>query len=203
MNSDSKERVYVFSTAATSRKTVRFAAETTKEILEKSTWRKAPEPRSKIYVLSARGQLGLAVIRFAASKILFIRLPTARRTNLESYLARLLSLEQIATWWPILLASKPALVSHSSNTDIASSFCETFAELSEQLGNQTVSDLLAPLVIPLISSWESSGEIASVDDSNRAAKVAAQGMKGVRLSSSLCIGRTYKISTSFSRECFG
>ena len=84
MNSGSKECVYVgFSTTATARKTVRFAAETTKEILEKSTWRKAPEPRSNTYVLSARGQLGMAVIRFTVSKMLFVRLPTARRAHLE------------------------------------------------------------------------------------------------------------------------
>lgn len=204
MASDAKKSAGLgVGTANTTRKTVRFTTETTKDILELPTWRKAPEPQRKSYVLSARGQVGLALISFAVSKMLFIRLPTARRAALEvgdfilllqmlisyygpaiqAYRARLLSLEQLAAWWPSLSASNQALISHSPispTTNAASSFCETFAELSERSGNQAVSDLLAPFVIPVISSWELLGEIASVDHSNRAAEVAAREKKGMK-----------------------
>lgn len=84
MNVASKKYVHVgFGAADTTRKTVRFATETTKAILNKPTWRKAAQPQDKIYAFSARGQLGMAVVKFAVSKMLFIRLPTARRMVLE------------------------------------------------------------------------------------------------------------------------
>ncbi|KAG9125232.1 hypothetical protein FRC07_008499 [Ceratobasidium sp. 392] len=49
--------------------------------------------------------------------------------------------------------------------------------MSERHGNQLVMDTLSPLVVPVVSSWETSGEIANVDDTNAAAEIAAKGKK--------------------------
>ncbi|KAG8747614.1 hypothetical protein FRC10_000156 [Ceratobasidium sp. 414] len=64
---------------------------------------------------------------------------------------------------------------------MAFSFCEAMAEICERHGNQLVTDTLSPLVIPVISSWETSGEIANVDDTNAAAETAAKGKKGAHI----------------------
>ena len=52
------------------------------------------------------------------------------------------------------------------------------AEIHERRGNQAVTDTLAPLVVPILSAWETSGEIANVEDTNEAALIAAKGKKG-------------------------
>jgi hypothetical protein len=60
----------------------------------------------------------------------------------------------------------------------ASKCCEVFAEISERFGSQVILDTLAPLVVPIISSWEGSGKIASVDNTNAAAEIACREKKG-------------------------
>jgi hypothetical protein len=184
-------------------KSVRFtASETTRELLEKSTWRKPPPPPQQTnHVLSARGCEGNAVVKFVLSRMLFIRLPTTRRAALEvcvpykcsmclihlelqMYRTRLLSMEQLAAWWPSLSATNQALIKHSpggSIVELASKFCEVMAEISERSGNQVVTDTLAPLAVPVISSWETSGDIDNVDNTNAAAEIAAQGKKGMSM----------------------
>ncbi|KAG8717691.1 hypothetical protein FRC08_006933 [Ceratobasidium sp. 394] len=162
-------------------KSVRFAtSETTREILEKPTWRKLPAVQETVPVMSAKARQGEAVIKFVISKMLFVRLPTARRAELEMHRDRLLSMNQLAAWWSQLSPSNQALISRplgSSTTEMAFSFYEVMAEICERHGNQLVTDTLSPLVVPVISSWEVSGEIANVDDTNAAAETAAKGKK--------------------------
>ncbi|KAG9103677.1 hypothetical protein FRC06_008927 [Ceratobasidium sp. 370] len=131
--------------------------------------------------MSAKARQGEAVVKFIIARMLFVRLPTVRRAELEMYSARLTSVNQLAAWWPQLSPSNQTLIGHTaggSTAELAFSFCEVMAEISEHHGNQLVTDTLSPLVIPVISSWELSGEIASVDDTNAAAETAAKGKKG-------------------------
>lgn len=112
--------------------------------------------------------------------MLYVRLPTTRRAALEEHCSRLISVEQLAKWWPGLSPSNQALVDHRSGGSTwadASNFCETLAEISERFGHQVVIDTLAPLAIPVISSWEEVGKIANVDDTNVATQIASKGKK--------------------------
>ncbi|KAG8747271.1 hypothetical protein FRC12_014120 [Ceratobasidium sp. 428] len=162
-------------------KSVRFTvSETTRELLEKPTWRRLPPIQEAAYVMSTQARRGQATIKFLISKMLFVRLPTTRRVELEMYCARLLSTKQLAAWWSQLSPSNRSLLKDplgKSITEIAFSFCEVMAEISERHGNKLVTDTLSPLVVPVISSWEQSGEIANVDDTNTVAEAAAKGKK--------------------------
>ncbi|KAG8684682.1 hypothetical protein FRC09_015237, partial [Ceratobasidium sp. 395] len=162
-------------------KSVRFTvSETTRELLDKPTWRRLPPIQEVAYVMSTQARRGQATIKFLISKMLFVRLPTTRRVELEMYCARLLSTKQLAAWWSQLSPSNRSLLKDppgKSITEIAFSFCEVMAEISERHGNKLVTDTLSPLVVPVISSWEQSGEIANVDDTNTAAEAAAKGKK--------------------------
>ncbi|QRW00701.1 hypothetical protein RhiJN_28719 [Ceratobasidium sp. AG-Ba] len=162
-------------------KSVRFTgSETNRELLEKGTWRKLPPIQETTFALSARGLQGRAVVKFVISKLLFVRLPNARRPELEARCARLIASEQLAAWWQRLPASDQALVvpaDGKSTAEMESNFCEAIAEVSQRRGNQAVTDVLSPLVMPILSLWETSGEIANVDDTNEATAIAAKGKK--------------------------
>ncbi|EUC62151.1 replication factor C, putative [Rhizoctonia solani AG-3 Rhs1AP] len=122
----------------------------------------------------------MAIIRFAISKLLYIRLPTSRRETLEAYCAQLLSTEQLARWWPKLPQADQAMAGNPPVRSLradASYFCEAFAEISGRFGSQVAMDKLLPLVIPVISSWTDSGKLANVDDTNTAATIASKGKK--------------------------
>ncbi|KDN51759.1 hypothetical protein RSAG8_00307, partial [Rhizoctonia solani AG-8 WAC10335] len=163
-------------------KGVRFVSESRQRILDLPTWRRpsGSEARGVEYEVSAKARRGMAIIRFAISKLLYIRLPTSRRETLEAYCSQLLSTEQLARWWPKLPQSDQAMAGNfpvrSLRAD-ASYFCEAFAEISGRFGNQVAMDKLLPLVIPVISSWVESGNLASVDHTNAAAATASKGKK--------------------------
>ncbi|CAE6460194.1 unnamed protein product [Rhizoctonia solani] len=161
---------------------VRFVSESHQRILDLPTWRKpvGPEAEEVGYEVSVKAHRGMMTIRFAISKLLFIRLPTSRRETLEAHRAQLLSTEQLAHWWSKLAQSDRNLVGNlpvrSLRAD-ASYFCEALAEISDRFGSQAVIDKLLPLVIPVISSWTDSGRLVSVDEANAAAAIASKGKK--------------------------
>jgi hypothetical protein len=68
-----------------SKKSVRFTSEINQRILELPTWRRPvdAETRQTDYELSDKARNGMAVIRFALAKMLYVRLPIARRASLE------------------------------------------------------------------------------------------------------------------------
>ncbi|KAG8764280.1 hypothetical protein FRC11_005084 [Ceratobasidium sp. 423] len=159
---------------------VRFVSESSQRILDLPTWRRPAESQGAEYEVSAKARRGMATIRFAVSKLLYIRLPTSRRETLEAYCTELLSTEQLARWWPQLSQSDRGLAGNplvrSLRAD-AAYFCEAFAEISGRFGSQVVIDKLLPLVIPVIYSWAESGRLANVDDTNAAAATASKGKK--------------------------
>ncbi|KAF8744750.1 hypothetical protein RHS02_01953, partial [Rhizoctonia solani] len=143
---------------------VRFLPESHQRILDLPTWRRpvGPEVQGVEYEVSAKAHRGMMAIRFAVSKLLFIRLPTSRREILE------------------LAQSDQSLVENISARSLradASYFCEALAEISDLFGSQAVVDRLLPLVIPVISSWTNSGKLVSVDEANATAAVASKGKK--------------------------
>ncbi|GAB1517660.1 hypothetical protein RhiTH_000710 [Rhizoctonia solani] len=169
---------------------VRFLPESHQRILDLPTWRRpvGPEVQGVEYEVSAKAHRGMMAIRFAVSKLLFIRLPTSRREILEGHCAQLLSNEQLAYWWSKLAQSDQSLVENLSTRSLradASYFCEALAEISDRFGSQAVVDRLLPLVIPVISSWSNSGKLVSVDEANAIAAAASKGKKGGKHTSRL------------------
>lgn len=162
-------------------KSVRFtASETNREQVERGSWRKLPSVQESIFAPSPKALEGKAIVKFETSKLLFVRLPNARRSELESRRARLVSSEQLASWWKELAPPNQACIipaEGNSRAELESNFCEAIAEISQRRGSRAVTDILAPLVVSVVSSWEMSGEIANVDDTNKASTTAAKGKK--------------------------
>ncbi|ELU44750.1 replication factor C [Rhizoctonia solani AG-1 IA] len=166
---------------------VRFLPESHQRILDLPTWRRpvGPEVQGVEYEVSAKAHRGMMAIRFAVSKLLFIRLPTSRfgfldDRGFQGHCAQLLSNEQLAYWWSKLAQSDQSLVENLSTRSLradASYFCEALAEISDRFGSQAVVDRLLPLVIPVISSWSNSGKLVSVDEANATAAAASKGKK--------------------------
>ncbi|CAE7064773.1 unnamed protein product [Rhizoctonia solani] len=163
-------------------KGVRFVSESTQQILDLPTWRRpsGPDDQRAEYEVSAKARRGMAIIRFAIAKLLYIRLPNSRRETLEAYCSQLLSTEQLAQWWPKLPEADQVMAGRSPVRSLradASYFCEAFAEISGRFGSQVAMDKLLPLVIPVIASWTDSGKLANIEDTNAAAAIASKGKK--------------------------